>query len=74
MTQPRTDTPPPAAQGANKGIGFEIARLLAESGMHVVVAARNRGWPLGGGRPGPRGGGGRGGWGAPGRATLGAWR
>ncbi|WIA39342.1 hypothetical protein OEZ86_005454 [Tetradesmus obliquus] len=27
--------------GANKGIGYEIARLLAEQGMTVVVTARN---------------------------------
>lgn len=27
--------------GANKGIGFEVARLLAEAGMHVILAARN---------------------------------
>ncbi len=27
--------------GANKGIGFEIARELAKSGMHVILGARN---------------------------------
>ena len=27
--------------GANKGIGFEIARELAKSGMHVIMGARN---------------------------------
>lgn len=28
--------------GANKGIGFEIARVLAKSGMDVILGARNR--------------------------------
>ena len=27
--------------GANKGIGFEIVRVLAKSGMHVILGARN---------------------------------
>ena len=27
--------------GANKGIGFEIARQLASKGFHVFVGARN---------------------------------
>ncbi len=27
--------------GANKGIGFEIVRALAKSGMHVILGARN---------------------------------
>ena len=27
--------------GANKGIGFEIARELAKIGMHVIMGARN---------------------------------
>ena len=28
--------------GANKGIGYEVARQLAEKGFHVFVGARNR--------------------------------
>src|SRR5690606_16813766 len=28
--------------GANRGIGFEIARLLGERGMEVLVGARDR--------------------------------
>ena len=28
--------------GANKGIGFEIVRELAKSGMNVILGARNR--------------------------------
>jgi NAD(P)-dependent dehydrogenase (short-subunit alcohol dehydrogenase family) len=32
----------PCAAGANKGIGYEIARLLAEAGFRVIVTARNR--------------------------------
>ena len=28
--------------GANKGIGYEIARQLGEEGVHVFVGARNR--------------------------------
>lgn len=32
---------PPACLAANKGIGFEIARLLAEAGMTVVVTSRS---------------------------------
>ncbi len=28
--------------GANKGIGFEIARKLAEAGVHVLIGSRNR--------------------------------
>jgi hypothetical protein len=31
------------AAAANKGIGYEIARLLAEQGMTVVVTSRNGG-------------------------------
>ena len=27
--------------GANKGIGLEIVRVLARSGMHVILGARN---------------------------------
>ena len=27
--------------GANKGIGFEIVRVLAKSGLHVILGARN---------------------------------
>src|SRR6266403_6057838 len=27
--------------GANKGIGFEVARLLARKGFHVFIGARN---------------------------------
>ena len=27
--------------GANKGIGFEIARQLAKKGVHVIVGSRN---------------------------------
>jgi NAD(P)-dependent dehydrogenase (short-subunit alcohol dehydrogenase family) len=27
--------------GANKGIGLEIARQLAEAGVHVIIGARN---------------------------------
>ena len=27
--------------GANKGIGFEIARQLAQAGVHVIIAARD---------------------------------
>lgn len=41
----RPDTPPPtpcAPPGANKGIGFEIARLLAAAGMRVVATSRDR--------------------------------
>ncbi|WP_036167195.1 SDR family oxidoreductase [Massilia sp. 9096] len=30
------------ATGANKGIGFEIARQLAQAGAHVIVGARDR--------------------------------
>jgi NAD(P)-dependent dehydrogenase (short-subunit alcohol dehydrogenase family) len=33
------------ATAANKGIGYEIARLLAEQGMTVVVTARNGAMP-----------------------------
>ena len=29
--------------GANRGIGFEIARQLAENGVRVLLAGRNRG-------------------------------
>jgi NAD(P)-dependent dehydrogenase (short-subunit alcohol dehydrogenase family) len=29
--------------GANKGIGFEIARQLAQAGLHVLLGARNAG-------------------------------
>ena len=29
--------------GANKGIGFEIARQLASQGHHVIIGARNKG-------------------------------
>src|SRR3954451_5744323 len=28
--------------GANRGIGFEVARELGRDGMHVLLAARNR--------------------------------
>ena len=28
--------------GANKGIGFEIARVLAKSGMRVILGSRNQ--------------------------------
>jgi NAD(P)-dependent dehydrogenase (short-subunit alcohol dehydrogenase family) len=38
---PRDPDAPSKPAGANKGIGFEIARLLAEAGWSVVVAARS---------------------------------
>ena len=29
--------------GANKGIGYEVARQLAGKGFHVFIGARNQG-------------------------------
>jgi NAD(P)-dependent dehydrogenase (short-subunit alcohol dehydrogenase family) len=31
---------------ANKGIGFEIARILAQQGLHTIVTARDGGYGL----------------------------
>ena len=42
--------------GANRGIGLEVSRQLAQSGMRVLLGARDRGEGRNGGAgDGPRG-------------------
>src|SRR5258708_38857311 len=42
MNSRRTSKPVALVTGANKGIGFEVARAIAQSGYVVLLGARNR--------------------------------
>src|SRR5258705_12468585 len=42
MNSQRTSKPVALVTGANKGIGFEVARAIAQSGYVVLLGARNR--------------------------------